>query len=132
LGKQRRNYNIIQKVCDRAGACEGGGLQPGGKWISPEAYLKRYRNKIKDAPLITEFFKQNNLARFEIRVSPDSNYEREIVEELKEYIHEEVGYYSKEKELWAEIRINDRESFNKFHKLWSLARFHDCINIGVA
>lgn len=126
------NYSTIQKVCERAGYCEGGGLQPGNHWISPEAYLQRYRDKIKNAPPIEKFFEQNNKARFELRIDPESEYQKELLEKHKEYIHEETGYYSKEKELWAEIHLNDMESFKKFSELWSYARFHNEINIGEA
>lgn len=121
------NYSIIQDVCRRAGSCEGGGLQPGNKWMKPEDYLKRYRTKIKNAPSINEFFTQCNMARFELVKNPD-DWQQKYFEEYKDYIHEENNHYHpEEKEKWCEIRITNHEEFKKFRDLWCIARFRDAI-----
>lgn len=122
------NYNIIGTVCKRAGVCEGGGLQPGGKWMKPEAYLKKYRNKIKDAPLIDVFFKQGKRARFQLTELTE-DWQKKQYEEYKEFVHEEIGHYSGEKELWAEVHLTDFEVFKKFTHLWSLAKYREGIVI---
>ena len=58
-------YRIMQKICQRAGFCEGGLLQKarsfnGGVWIKPETYIALHREEIKNAkPLesILNFFR---------------------------------------------------------------------------
>ena len=117
------NYSIIGTVCNRAGACEGGGLVINGKSITPEEYIKRYRTKIKNAPLITEFFKQGKIARFRITVDPESRYDTERVAKYKEFIRKESNHYSpEEKELWVNNPITGQETWNVFKELWGLAR----------
>lgn len=117
------NYSVIQHICNRAGACEGGSLVINGKSITPEGYIKRYRDKIKNAPLIIEFFKQCKTARFRIVIDPESNYDKERAEKYKDYITEEQNYYHPEKkELWANVMIDSKESWKIFRDLWGLAQ----------
>ena len=122
-------YSIIQKVCIRAGSCEGGSLVINGKSITPEGYIKRFRNKIQNAPLILEFYNQRKTARFRLNPDKDSSYDNERLEKYKEYITEEENYYSKSKELWANILIDNRESWDKFRDLQSMAKYTDCIGL---
>lgn len=49
-----QSWEIIQKVCVLASECESGCLQPGGRRCSPETYIRRWRQVLKDAqPLET-------------------------------------------------------------------------------
>lgn len=123
------NYSIVQEICKRAGSCEGGGLQPGNKYMSPEDYLKRYRNKIKNAPSINEFYKQCNLARFRLIDDPEG-WQLDYFEKYKEFIHKEPDHYHPEMmETWCEIRIKDAESFRMFRDLWCLAKYGRYVGI---
>ncbi len=40
---------VLKQAVYYAGACEGGGLQPRGRWCTPEAYIRRIRRLI-DGP----------------------------------------------------------------------------------
>jgi hypothetical protein len=123
-------YSVIGKVCYRAAACEGGGLVINGKSITPEGYIKRFRDKIKSAPLIIDFFNQHKTARFKIDPDPESTYDKERLEKYKDYITEESNYYDKDKkELWANVRIDSKEEFEKFRDLWAMAKYPECIGL---
>lgn len=38
---------VLRQAVYFAGGCEGGGLQPGGRWCKPEAYIRRIRRLIE-------------------------------------------------------------------------------------
>jgi len=123
-------YSIIGKVCTRAGACEGGSLVINGRNITPEGYIKRFRDKIKDAPLILDFFKQAKTARFKIDPDPESSYDKERLETYKDYITAESNYYDNDKqELWANICIDCKDAWEKFRKLWVMAKYPGAIGL---
>lgn len=42
---------VLRQTVYFAGACEGGGLKPGGRDCSPEAYIRRIRRLLDDAAL---------------------------------------------------------------------------------
>jgi hypothetical protein len=122
-------YNIIADICKYAGACEGGGLQPHNKYCTPEDYLKKYRNKIRLAPNINEFFLQGKKARFKIKntLTPD-DWGFDYYAKYAEYIREEPDHYEPEKiEKWCEVNLVNREEFQKFRDLWSIAKYHDSV-----
>jgi len=55
-------YQIIELICCRAGACEGGALQRPKGWrntvgITPEDYLALYREEIRKAKPLEDIFK---------------------------------------------------------------------------
>jgi len=43
-------WEIIQKVCVLASDCESGCLQPKNRRVSPESYIRRWREVLKNAP----------------------------------------------------------------------------------
>ena len=124
-------YNIIADVCKYAGACEGGGLQPGNKYMKPEDYLKRYRTKIKNAPNISVFFAQGLKARFMLRTDlTKEHFGFEYLTKYAEYIHDEPDHYEPSViNKWCEIDLVNREEFLKFRDLWSIAKYPDCITL---
>jgi len=124
------NYNIIAQICKYAGACEGGGLQPMNKSMTPENYLKKYRNKIKNAPSINEFFLQGRTARFQLRNDlTKEHFGYEYYTKYAEYIHEEPSRYEEPVVMnkWCEICLVSYEEFKKFRDLWSIAKYPDCV-----
>jgi hypothetical protein len=57
-GKRARSWSVcmlgsadqvLRQAVYFAGACEGGGLKPGGRNCSPEAYIRRIRRLVEDA-----------------------------------------------------------------------------------
>jgi hypothetical protein len=122
------NYNIIADICKYAGSCEGGGLQPRNKYCTPEDYLKKYRNKIKNAPSINEFFMQGLKARFQLKSLSKEDWGFDYYTKYAEYIREEPNRYEpSEVSKWCEVNLVNREEFNKFRDLWSIAKYSDCI-----
>jgi len=119
------NYSIISKVCSRAGVCEGGGLQPGGKWMKPENYLHKYRVMIENAWPIEQFFAKHKTARIHLRAA-DSDYAKEQIEKYRAYIHPENNHYHPEEvETWAEVTIKDMDTLKIFLDLWGMAIDHN-------
>ena len=124
------NYNIIAQICKYAGACEGGGLQPGNKYMKPEDYLKRYRTKINNAPNINVLFSQGLKARFQLRTLTKEHFGFEYLSKYAEYISDEPDRYEKDViNKWCEINLVSYEEFSKFRDLWSIAKYPDCITL---
>lgn len=78
-------YSIIQDVCKRGAYCEGGSLVLSGRSrMTPENYIKLYRNLLKNAKPISEFFTDFNTKEFVINVKSDlGDYEKGLLKELK-------------------------------------------------
>lgn len=123
------NYSIIQDICKRAGYCEGGSLQPGGKWMSPENYLKRYRREIKNAKPFSEFIKEFHTREFVVTVlkgKERSDYENELLEALKKdsaFTMKEHSWNDKEVDMRFTIDINSESDLRKFLSYKGLDRW---------
>lgn len=55
------DWEIIQEVCQIAGDCESGCLKPHNRRCSPESYIRRWREVLRDAPSLEGFAGSNNL-----------------------------------------------------------------------
>lgn len=78
-------YSVIGDVCKRAGYCEGGSLTLSGRSnTTPEKYIKMYRNLLKNAKPLSEFFTDFNTKEFVINVKSElGKYEKDLLKELK-------------------------------------------------
>ena len=140
------NYIIIDKVCERAGSCEGGSLQKAKGYeserITPEDYLAMYRKKIENAKPIEDLLKDFNVEvmiyrkeKFSKKEIEDKNlkYELKIIDGLlvkyrKDYVLGEY-YYDKSVKTYRKT-INNLDEFYEFLKLsrWNNCRSRECYN----
>ena len=140
------NYMIIQKICDRAGACEGGSLQKAkgyeSEYITPEDYLAMYRKKIETAKPIEDLLKDFNVSvmiyrkdKFSEKEIEDKNlkYELKIIDEVLEKYKKDYSlgkdYYDKSVKTYGK-KINNMSEFYDFLKLprWNTCRSKECYN----
>lgn len=83
-----QQYSIFYTLCDLAALCEGGDLLLYGKAITPEQYLRNWRQQFKDARPITDSRYGDLLLSATLVVDPaqfageDGRYYREQLEEL--------------------------------------------------
>jgi len=112
-------YRIMQKICQRAGFCEGGLLQKarsfnGGVWIKPETYIALHREEIKNAkPLesILNFFRIDCTIKL-LKEEYESKYQA-ILTGHEKYVKSELLDAIKQHDNW--YQYNDGE-FNVYKK----------------
>jgi len=81
------SYSVIGKICQRAGATEGGSLQyPGGHHTTPEEYIKSWRAALVKAKPFSEILTHLPIYKATIFLkagAPKSEYDRSCIEEIK-------------------------------------------------
>lgn len=55
-------WEIISKVCVMASSCESGCLKPNNRKCTPESYIRRWREVLKNAPSLEEYLNHNRLS----------------------------------------------------------------------
>jgi len=112
------NYSVIDEICRRAGACEGGCLKRakgfrGTYNISPEDYLALYRDKIKKAKPITELL---NDFRIEAMIYRQSKFNKTELKDMKyqiEKIDKAIKKYRKEYREGTDYYDENIKTFRK-------------------
>jgi hypothetical protein len=115
-------YRIMQKICQRAGFCEGGLLQKakgynGGVWIKPETYIALHREAIKDAkPLesIMSFFRITCIIKF-LKEEYESKYQA-ILTEHDKYTKSELLNAIRQYDNWNQYSDNEFDVYKKYVK----------------
>jgi hypothetical protein len=115
-------YQIIQKVCYRAGFCEGGLLQKarsfnGGVWIKPETYIALHREAIKNAkPLekITNFFRITCVIKL-LKGEYESKYQAMLTGHDK-YVKRELLDVIKQHDDLYQYNDNEFDVYEKYVK----------------
>jgi hypothetical protein len=54
-------WEIIRRACEFAGSCESGVWKPLNRRVSPESYIRRWREVLKNAPTLEEFLDHNRM-----------------------------------------------------------------------
>ena len=88
-----QGWEIIQKVCQIAGDCESGCLQPHNRRCSPESYIRRWRQVLKDAPSLEGFANSTHL-QLKLTMKRDA---------LKAYLNSEPVVKNPDKYRWDRI-----------------------------
>jgi hypothetical protein len=65
-------YEIIGEACRIGAVVESGCWKPRNRWSTPEAYIRSWRQKLKEARPFEEFTRENPLAEIEIAVRRDA------------------------------------------------------------
>jgi hypothetical protein len=68
LFKAGQEYEIIGEACRVGAMVESGCWKPRNRWSSPEAYIKSWRLKLKEARPFEEFAREHPIAEIEIAV----------------------------------------------------------------
>ena len=113
-------YRIMQKVCQRAGFCEGGLLQKarscnGGVWIKPETYIALHREAIKNAkPLesIMSFFVITCIVKL-LKEEYESKYQA-ILTEHDKYTKSELLNAIKQYDNWHQYSDGEFNVYKKY------------------
>ncbi len=127
------SWKIIQRACQIGMDCESGCFKPRGRWVSPESYIRRWREVLKEAPSFEWFIQRNPHTKFEIAVkkekflayltnSPtDDEYSpaNQIRGIIKDIIPRERRFYD-EDVLIYEVPI---KTFDDVHKATSLKTY---------
>jgi hypothetical protein len=115
-------YNIIKKVCDWAGECEGGSLQPRGRWTTPENYLKSWRKMFNNIQPFSCFLREFTTREGIIYLKHKhmkhlSEYAKE---ELKEFLLKDdkwsKSYNENEDETTMKIQIEKPEDIEEWQR----------------
>jgi len=72
LFKSGHAYEIIGEACRVGASVESGCWKPRNRWTSPEAYIKSWRQKLKEARPFEEFVHDNPSAQIEVAVKKDA------------------------------------------------------------
>ncbi|MBE3144545.1 MAG: hypothetical protein IMZ61_11570 [Planctomycetes bacterium] len=65
-------YEVIGEACRVGASVESGCWKPRNRWSSPEAYIKSWRLKLKEARPFEEFVREHPCAEIEIAVVKDA------------------------------------------------------------
>ena len=66
-----QGYEIIQQACKFAARCESGILKPNNRDCSPESYIRRWRQVLKDATPLEQFASNNPFFGLKLTMNKD-------------------------------------------------------------
>lgn len=107
-----QGWEIIKKVCVLSSSCESGCLKPNNRSCTPESYIRRWREVLKNAPSLEELLNHTRLS-LELTVKQD---------ELKAYLANTPTNPNPDKYQWDRIKgllgtlpLTDGTWFNEKH-----------------
>ncbi len=125
-------YQVIKKVLDLCKDVVGGCLKPYGKWITPESYLKSWREVLKNADDFEDFKKlyPNAILKFSIDKKSLKRIDKlktkvYAIEDLRKLLSKATQEQNKRyKENWDIIfKLDNTEVFKSIQQFISLIKY---------